>query len=135
MSSTFLAKNDSQNFDLTTFPWSQIASHASENVLKCPLHNFVFLLLCTCYVAKLFSCTDTLILDPVFPESTLANVHVQVEVTVEVVKADGLSFSYQIKVPSGSSLLESLTLLQQQQTDFKSVSFKHRTKKKKPQKF
>ncbi|KAK2845381.1 hypothetical protein Q7C36_010235 [Tachysurus vachellii] len=61
---------------------------------------------------------DTLVVDAVpviLP--TLSSVLVQVE--VEVVKADGTSFNYQIKVPSGASLLESLTLLQQHQEDFK----------------
>lgn len=72
-----------------------------------------------CY---LFTCTDTLVLDPVpVVLPTLTNVLVLVE--LEVVKADGSSLNYQINVPNGTSLLETLTLLQQQQANFKSVSF------------
>ncbi|XP_026786846.3 transcobalamin-2 [Pangasianodon hypophthalmus] len=59
---------------------------------------------------------DSLDVDPVPVVPTPMHVHVQVE--VEVVKADGSSFTYQINVTSGVSLLDSLTLLQQQ-TDFK----------------
>ncbi|TSU24208.1 Transcobalamin-2 [Bagarius yarrelli] len=61
---------------------------------------------------------DSLDLDAVFLP-TLSSVGVKVKVGVEVVKADGKTSSYQIRVPSGVSLLESLTLLQEQQTDFK----------------
>ncbi|KAK3538862.1 hypothetical protein QTP86_018770, partial [Hemibagrus guttatus] len=61
---------------------------------------------------------DTLILDAV-PVVLPSVSTVRVQVALEVVKADGTSFNYQINVPSGSSLLESLVLLQQQQADFK----------------
>ncbi|XP_053509826.1 transcobalamin-2 [Ictalurus furcatus] len=61
---------------------------------------------------------DTLVLDPVpVVLPTLTNVLLPVE--LEVVKADGSSFSYQINVPNGTSLLETLTLLQQQQANFR----------------
>ncbi|XP_060763448.1 transcobalamin-2 [Neoarius graeffei] len=42
----------------------------------------------------------------------------RVQVDVVVLKADGSSFSYKIKVPGGTSLLETLKLLQQEQTNF-----------------
>ncbi|KAI5613343.1 transcobalamin-2 precursor [Silurus asotus] len=62
--------------------------------------------------------SDSLVLEPVeVVLSTLPDIHVQVN--VEVVKADGSSSNFQVNVPSGSSLFESLTLLQHQQTDFK----------------
>lgn len=64
---------------------------------------------------------DTLVLDAVSVVlPTLSSVKgVKVKVKVEVVKADGKASNYQINIPSGASLLESLTLLQEQQTDFK----------------
>ncbi|XP_053336376.1 transcobalamin-2 isoform X2 [Clarias gariepinus] len=60
---------------------------------------------------------DTLTLGPtpvVLPGQT-----VTVQVEIEVIKADGSSSSFQIRVPSGTSLLETMTLLQQKRNDFK----------------